>query len=282
MEKNIIFRGALVGALGGLLAFIFARIFAEPVIQRAIDYESGRDDAQAALDKAAGLAPEAMGPDIFSRTIQSNVGIGVGMILFGVAMGLLFAVIYAVTVRRVGGLSPQTWALLLAGALFLGFYAVPFVKYPPNPPSIGHPETIGARSGLYLLMVVISLVFLLGATWLGNRLAARFGNYVAILLAAGAFIVAIGIVMLILPSLGHLSANAAEYGSQVTETPQPLRDPSGAIVYPGFPADDLYLFRLYSIAAQAILWATIGLCFAPLAGRLLGPGRSRAFEESRR
>lgn len=49
MEGRIIVRGVLVGALGGLLAFIFARIFAEPVIGRAIDYESGRDDARMAL-----------------------------------------------------------------------------------------------------------------------------------------------------------------------------------------------------------------------------------------
>jgi hypothetical protein len=39
-------------------------------------------------------------------------------------------------------------------------------------------------------------------------------------------------------------------------------------VYPGFPADDLYYFRLYAVGAQAILWATIALCFAPMASRL--------------
>ena len=106
---------------------------------------------------------------------------------------------------------------------------------------------------MYLLTVALSLLFLVDAIWLGQRLAARFGNWTATLLAAGPFIVAMAIVMLILPSLGHLSANVSEYGSYATETPQPLRDKSGAIVYPGFPADDLYLFRLYSVAAQAIL-----------------------------
>ncbi|GCE39114.1 Predicted cobalt transporter CbtA [Rhodococcus wratislaviensis] len=39
---------------------------------------------------------------------------------------------------------------------------------------------------------------------------------------------------------------------------------------PGFPADDLYQFRLYSVAAQLILWSTIGLAFAPLADRRVG------------
>jgi hypothetical protein len=274
MEQRIILRGLLAGAIGGVLAFIYARIFAEPVIQRAIDYESGRDDAMAELAKAAGLTPEGDGPDIFSRTIQANIGIGFGMLLFGLAMGGIFAVVYCVAVGRVGDIRPSTLALLVGGGLFLGFYLVPFVKYPPNPPSIGHPETIKDRSGLYLLMVVLSLLFLLGAIWLGKRLAARFGNWTATLLACAAFIVAIGIVMLLLPSLGQLASNVHEYGSYATETPQPLTDKSGAIVYPGFPADDLYLFRFHSLIAQLILWTTISVGFASVVDRLFAPSDS--------
>jgi hypothetical protein len=40
-------------------------------------------------------------------------------------------------------------------------------------------------------------------------------------------------------------------------------------VYPGFPADVLFRFRLYSVGAQLLMWATIGLVFGPLAARLL-------------
>ena len=50
------------GPSPGLLAFVFARIFAEPVINQAISYESGRDAVIAALDKAAGLPAAAAGP----------------------------------------------------------------------------------------------------------------------------------------------------------------------------------------------------------------------------
>jgi len=93
-------------------------------------------------------------------------------------------------------------------------------------------------------------------------------------MSGAGFIVVIGVVMLLLPSLGHLSVNVAEYGNQATETPQPLVDPQGRIVFAGFSADDLYLFRLYSVGAQVIMWATIGLGFAPMANKLLGvPGR---------
>jgi predicted cobalt transporter CbtA len=62
----------------------------------------------------------------------------------------------------------------------------------------------------------------------------------------------------------------------VGETPQPLRDASGAIIYPGFPADVLYEFRLVSLATQLVLWVTIGLVFSTLASRLLGERAERA------
>jgi Probable cobalt transporter subunit (CbtA) len=272
MEKKLILRGVLAGAVAGVLAFVFARIFAEPVI----NYESGRDVVIAALDKAAGLPAPPPGPDIFSRTIQANIGIGTGMIAFGTAMGALFAVAYALCLGRVGNVRPRTLALLLAGAGFLGIYLVPFIKYPANPPSIGHPETIRARGGYYLIMVLASVVLLTAAVWLGQRLKERFGTWNAALLAGAAFVVAAGIVMALLPQLGHLAFNEQTYGDHATETPLPLTNAKGTLVYPGFPADVLFSFRLYSVAAQLLLWSVIGLIFAPLADRLLAPGPASA------
>ncbi|WP_377272784.1 CbtA family protein [Peterkaempfera sp. SMS 1(5)a] len=271
MEKRIIWRGLLAGAIGGLLAFVFARIFAEPQIASAISYESGRDAAQAALDKAAGLPADMGDPDLFSRAVQANVGIGVGMVFFGMAMGALFSVAYLLCLGRTGRLQARTLSVLVAGGGLLGFYLVPFLKYPANPPAIGHEETIGQRSSLYLVMVLCSVVFLVGAVRLGQQLRGRFGNWNATLLAAAAYAVAIGVVMALLPDLGRLADNVHSYGNHATETPLPLKDPQGRIVYPGFPADVLASFRLYSVAAQVVLWSTIGLVFAPMAQRLLQP-----------
>ncbi|WP_236790991.1 CbtA family protein [Amycolatopsis sp. GM8] len=276
MEKKLVLWGLVSGALAGLLAFVFARIFAEPQIQAAIDYETGRDAAQEALNQAAGIAPEPAESELFSRAIQANLGIGLGMVLFGVAMGALFAVVYTVCLGRVGTVRPRTLAMLVAGAGLLAIYLTPFVKYPANPPSIGHPDTIGDRGGLYLIMVLGSIVFLVAAVWLGRRLAPNLGNWNASLVAGAAFVVASGILMAILPPLGHLSANVAEYGMQNTETPQPLTDPAGHIVFPGFPADSLFEFRLYSVGAQIILWGALGLVFGPLAERVLRRGRALA------
>lgn len=270
MVKALILRGAGVGALAGLLAFAFARIFAEPVIQAAIDYESGRDDMKAKLAIAAGQAPEPDGPDIFSRAVQANIGIGTGMVLFGVAVGLFFAVAFSMAYGRTGTVRPRQLVLLTAAAGFLTIYLVPFVKYPANPPSIGNPDTIRDRGALYLVMVVASVVFMIAAVWLGQRLQARFGTWNASLIAGVGFIVVMGVVMAVLPALGELSANvaASKSGSVLTETPQPLVDATGAIVYPGFDADLLYRFRFYSVAAQLILWVTLGLGFAPLADKV--------------
>jgi hypothetical protein len=274
MEKQIIWRGIVAGAIGGVFAFIFARIFAEPQIQKAIDYESARDTAQDALTKAAGLPVAVGGPDLFSRTIQADVGIGVALIFFGAAMGALFAVAYSLYLGRSGKLRPRTLAVLVAGGGFLGMYLVPFVKYPANPPAIGHQDTIRQRGEFYLIMVAASVLFLVLTVWLGKLLQARFGTWNATLIAGAVFIVATGIVMLILPALGHLAANKQFH--QATETPAPLTDASGKIVFPGFPADVLFNFRLFSIANQLILWATIGLVFAPMAERLLAPKPAKA------
>src|SRR5262249_11336097 len=170
-------------------------------------------------------------------------------------------------------------ALLVAAGGFTGTYLVPFVKYPANPPGIGNPDTIGQRGGLYLLMVVCSVVFLVLAVWLGPRVGAAVGEWNATpgpgagvrCAAGGGFRGVGGGVWAVRPRRGEWPGSVAAYGHRATEPPLRLAGPGGRIVYPGFPADVLFSFRLYSVAAQLLLWATIGLVFAPLADRLLRP-----------
>jgi len=103
---------------------------------------------------------------------------------------------------------------------------------------------------------VLSVALLVGAVYLGHRLATRLGAWNAALAAAGAYVVAVAVVMLILPT--------------IDATPGPLVDDAGTIIYQGFPADVLYEFRLYSLGTQIVTYATIGLVFAALVSRLLG------------
>lgn len=256
MEKRLIAGGLLAGAVGAVLAFVFARLCAEPVIGRAIAFEEGRTDAE----NAHGVHEH--GAELFTRGVQSGPGLGFGVLIFGLAMGALFAVLFSVVYARTETAQPQALSLLLATGAFGAVYLVPFVKYPPNPPAVGQADTIGARTGWYLVMVAVSVVLAIAAVWLARRLSARFGAWNAGLLAAAAYLVAIVVVAVLLPS--------------VDETPEPLRDAAGTISYPGFPADVLYEFRLVSLATQLVLWAGIGLVFATIAGRLLGARTGRA------
>lgn len=238
MEKLVIARGALAGAIAGVLAFLFARIMVEPIIGRAIDFE----DAHSAAEHA-GHAGMPMGDvEIFSRGVQQNFGLGVGLILFGVAMGALFAVAYCIAAPKFAQWTPRTLAVAVAASLFAGFYAIPFLKYPPNPPAIGDPDTIRERTGAYLLMVAIGLGLVAVAWVAGLALTPRLGGWGAALTGGGIALVGAVLAYLILPA------------------PAPTPD--------HFSPDDLFSFRTYSFLAQVILWGGIGLIGGELLHRL--------------
>jgi predicted cobalt transporter CbtA len=237
MEQRLIVRGVLAGALGGLGAFVFARIFAEPVIGRAVAFEDARN--QAAHEPGV----HDHGAELFSRGVQANIGMGFGVLAFGVAIGALLAVAFVMAHGRIGSVRPQAFALLIAAAGFAAAYVVPMVKYPPNPPAVGLAETVRERTGWYLLMVGLSIALAIGVVWLGHRLTQQLGSWNATLVGAGAYLAGIAVAMWLLPA--------------VDETPQ------------GFPADDLYAFRLAALGTQLVLWTTIAVVFARLAGRLL-------------
>jgi hypothetical protein len=228
VEKRLIARGLLAGAAGAALAFVFARLCAEPVIGRAIEFEVARDH----------------GGELFSRGVQGNAGLGFGVLVFGVALGGLFAVLYCVAYPRLKGVTAQVLSVRLAAAAFVAVDLVPFLKYPPDPPAVGRAETIGLRTLGYLVMVLASVGLAIAALWLARHMAERFGAFNAHLLATGAYVAAVVAVMLLLPNVAEVPA--------------------------GFPADDLYEFRLVSLATQLVLWAGLGVVFGALAGRLLG------------
>ena len=264
MEKKIIWRGVLAGALAGVLTFIWSWVFIEPVIKRAIDFEDGVGAAHEALEHAHehghSHGGDGGGFEI-TRTVQSTVGLGFGLVVFSVAMGALLAVVFCLVYSRTT-LSARALAALTAGGMLLALWIVPSLKYPPNPPAVSADETLNQRTLLYVLIVALSAALLVGAVLLGRRLAPKLGTWNAALAAGGAYLVAVTVVYLVLPS--------------IDETPGPLLDDSGTIVFPGVPADDLYEFRLYSLGAQVVMWATIGVMFGAMAARLLENKRQSA------
>jgi predicted cobalt transporter CbtA len=293
MEIRVIGRGALAGFIAGLLGFLFARIFAEPLIDEAMDYESGRGEILNKLNTAVGLAAEPEGPEIFRRHIQSTIGIATGIVGFATAMGALVAVAYLVLHGRFN-VRPQALVWQIAGFGFIAVYLLPFIKYPANPPAVGHDFTIGDRGRLYLTLVAASMVLLIGAIVFARRLRPRFGLLGAVVLSGLGFFIVYGLVIGLMPSLGHLRANldhANQFGfaRSSTETPQPITNimsqpisidgqsfAPGQLVYPGFDADLLWKFRWYSIINQLIIWAGVALIFGALVERFITGGKSRS------
>jgi predicted cobalt transporter CbtA len=232
MERRIIAHGLLAGAIAGVVAFLFARVFVEPAIGRAIGFEEAHSEAG-----------HDHGAELFTRGVQANIGMGFGVVAFAVALGALFAVVFVVAYGRLRGVQPRALSILLALVAFGAVTFVPALKYPPNPPSIGHEETIRDRTGLYLLMVLLSVALAIGAVWLGRRLVSQLGAWSATLIAVGGYVLGVVVVMMVLPPI-----------AETTED---------------FPADVLYDFRLYSLGTQFVMWATIGVVFASLTHRLL-------------
>ena len=256
MTGRPLVRGMLVGLLAALLCFCFLKLAGEPSVDRAIAFESAMDEARAKAraDEAAAKgqpAPvEPAEPELVSRPVQAGIGLLTGIVVYSTAFGGLFALVFAFAYRRMADLGPRATSALLAGVGFVAVYVTPMLKYPANPPSVGLPETIGMRTGLYFAMILISLAAMIAAGMLRNRLSPRFGAWNSVLIAAAAYIVVMAGVAFALPN--------------VNEVPE------------GFPATVLWQFRVASLGGQLIMWATLGLLFGVAAERLFAHKRSMA------
>jgi lysylphosphatidylglycerol synthetase-like protein (DUF2156 family) len=233
VARSLLVRGMLVGLAAGVLAFAFAYVFGEPQVQKAIDFE----------DHLAALNHEPPGAEVVSRGVQRTLGLLTGTVVMGVALGGLFSLVFAYAYGRLGNLHARATSALLALGAFLTITAIPFTKYPANPPTVGNPDTIDKRTMLFLAMIAITVLAAIAAARIRRDLLNRTTGWNATLLAAAAFIAVIAIAQLILPA--------------VHETP------------PGFPADVLYRFRLASLGINLTLWTTIGLGFGYAAERLI-------------
>jgi hypothetical protein len=233
MARALLLRGMLAGLVAGVIAFVFARLFGEPSVSTAISFGSQR--------AAAGGAGPAM--ELVSRDIQSTLGLLTAVVVYGVALGGLFSLVFTVLYGRVREASPGLTARWLAAGAFAVVYLVPFLKYPANPPAVGRPETIGTRTALYVAMLVISLGGAVYALWLSRRLEGRLSRGGAALAGVAVYLLVVLAGVLLLPGVNEVPA--------------------------GFPAVTLWNFRLASIGIQVITWATIGLVFGFLASRVM-------------
>jgi predicted cobalt transporter CbtA len=227
MIASYLRRGMAAGLLAGLLAGLFAFFFGESAIDEAIRIE----------EAAAGGGG---GEELFGRPTQ-KVGLFFATGLFGVTAGGVFGLLYAYFRGRLASGSEWYRSLSLSGALFAGAFLIPYIKYPANPPTVGDPATIGARTASYLTMVVFSLLVVLIAWLVARGLKERGVGASARQTAVGLGVAAaMGLLLLILPA-----------------APDPGDFPSGL----------LWEFRLSSLGTQIVFWAGLGVVFGLLCER---------------
>jgi hypothetical protein len=242
MVGKLLMRGMLAGLIAGLLTFTFAKIVGEPQVDQAISFEQKADAAR-------GEAPE---PEIVSRSTQAGWGLLTGVITFATAIGGLFSLTFAYAHGRVGTLGARPLSVWLALAGFITLVVVPNIKYPANPPSVGDPETIGIRTGLFFAMIAVSIATMIFSLQTRKFLLHKLGHWNASILAGVIFVAIIAAVQLALPPINEV----------------PI----------AFPAVLLWKFRLAAIGMQFIMWTVIGLLFGAYAERV----QARASVQSER
>jgi hypothetical protein len=225
MVGRLLVRGMIAGLVAGLAAAVFAWFTGEPSVNAAIGLEEAGAHDHGTVE-------------LVSRGVQSTVGLGIAVVLVGVALGGIVALVFAFCYGRVGRGGVRATALGVAVAGWVCVGLVPFLKYPANPPGVGAESTISDRSGLYFTYLLCSVVLAVAAAYAWRRSGSA-------LLAGGGYVVAVAVVAWLLPA--------------VNEVPRT------------FPADVLWDFRIASMALQLVLWTGIGVLFGYLARPVLAP-----------
>ncbi|MGF0165165.1 CbtA family protein [Streptomyces koyangensis] len=238
--RALLVRGMLAGLAAGAAALLVAYFLGESRVDAAIALE----------EHAAGGHHDHGGEEeLVSRAVQATGGLATGVLVFGVAVGGIAAIAFCIALGRIGRFGPRATAAFVALGGLIAVYVVPFLKYPANPPAVGDGDTIGKRTALFFLLVLLSVLLAVGAVLLGRRLAPRLGNWHATVAAGAAFLLAVALAYVFLPSYNEVG--------------------------PDFPGQLLWQFRLATLAVQAVLWAVFGLVFGALAERLLTPASAR-------
>ncbi len=244
MTGSLLLRGLIAGALAGIIAFVFALTFGEPQVDLAIAFEDRMAEAAAADPAAAEAGDEE---PMVTRETQAGLGLFTGLVFFGASVGGMFALVFALAYGRVGRIGARGLAALLAVAAFVAFALVPQLKYPANPPAVGFDETIAARTSLYFILLVISVLAMAFAVMLARRMWDQRGAWAAGLTGALAYVVIVTLVFIALPA--------------INEMPE------------GFDPLVIWNFRIASLGTHLVMWGALGLIFGHIAERAIEGGR---------
>jgi hypothetical protein len=219
--RSFLVAGAVGGLCGGCAAAVFQWLVTEHEIRAALKLEAADTHEE-----------------MFSRTTQLLGGMAAAVI-YGVVIGVVFAVVLAKVWHRLGPTPIVARVGLLAASAYLAWSLAPELKYPPNPPSVGDPDTVGRRTVEYLTFLGASVVLMILAwvlwAWLTER---GLDGARRMATAVGAYLALLGLAMVAWPE-------PASAGST--------------------PADLVWRFRIDSLLQTALLWLVLWLvCSAVL------------------
>jgi len=187
--KGFIWRGLAAGAVAGIATALFIRFVTETQIGNALGFEDATG-----IGAGPGEAAE------FSRSTQHWGGMAAAVI-YGVALGLVLGVACAALHHRLSGRNEFDRAFKVAAGGFVGLVFIPALKYPPNPPTVGDPDTIGQRSTEYLLLMMAAIVVVfLGWTFWGFLTDRGWDGAARFLVGGGAFVVAVSLLIALWPA----------------------------------------------------------------------------------
>jgi predicted cobalt transporter CbtA len=245
---SVLRRGVLAGVSAGLAAAVVIWLVVEPVIRRALAVEDARS-LHGGQSAPTGLVTHGGDEPLVSRAAQV-VGGAVTAVLVGVAVGVIFAVVFARMRERLPGRGDFGRSMVLAAIGFGAVSLLPALKIPSNPPAVGDPETVGQRTMLYAVVLLLGVAIALLVPVLDRRLAA--GGTVASTRWAVDVVATVALVVLVLVLVpGSPDAVPADV-----------------------PAALLWDFRLASLAQLATMWVTLGLVFGLLLERVAAPERA--------
>jgi predicted cobalt transporter CbtA len=213
----------LAGAIAGTILGAINQVAVEPYIERAIELEM-RNTAQSG---------EVINPAEFAayRFWQKGGEIIAGTIL-GLSIGSLYGIVFVYTRGLISGTNNKKKALIVASVMWLVLFLMPALKYPPNPPAVGDPETIYYRQSLYVAFLAISGFSALGLAFLYRKMTSSSNTKKAIIPLAYAAIMAVA--YLAMPS-----------------NPDPINA----------PIDLVNGFRITSAITISMFWALLGVIF---------------------
>lgn len=156
--KGFVLRGLAAGAIGGAANALFLRFVTETQIGDALRFEDAT---------GIGLPPGEAAE--FSRGTQQWGGM-LAAVIFGAVLGTILGLTVAAMHHRIAGRNEFERAAKVAAAAFVAVVLLPALKYPPNPPAVGNPDTISNRTTTYLLFVAVSIVVVFAVAYLWQRL----------------------------------------------------------------------------------------------------------------